>query len=101
MSLSRAHGLENLAPQKYYEFELEDDVFFLSWGIVDIGTLDFKCATILVTKTSSCAIHTSMVLGWFGGWPFVGHTFFFIVLAKTSRLPYIYHLGLTLLMLRV
>jgi len=66
MSLSRAHGLENLAPQKYYEFELEDDVFFLSWGIVDIGTLDFKCATILVTKTSSCAIHTSMVLGWFG-----------------------------------
>jgi hypothetical protein len=70
MSLFGGNGFENLTPQKYYEFEQRDDVSFLSWGIADICTLDFKCATILdaifVTKTFSCANHASMVLGWFG-----------------------------------
>jgi hypothetical protein len=70
MSLFGANGLENSAPQKYYEFEPGDDVSFLSWGIADICTLDFKCATvldaILVAKTFSCANHASMVLGWIG-----------------------------------
>jgi len=50
-------------------FELRDDVFLWSQGILNICTLDFICATMLdvvfTTKASNHANHVSLMLGWF------------------------------------
>jgi hypothetical protein len=68
LSSSGANGFENSAPEKIVKFELKDDMFSLSQGILDTNPLDFTCATIfdaiLDTKASNYAKHVSMVLGW-------------------------------------
>jgi hypothetical protein len=57
-----------IALQEYFRiaFELEDEMFFCSFILLNLNALDFTWVTMPVTKTSNWANLVFMVLKWLG-----------------------------------